>query len=77
MVFAVQKRYFKQKIGIIFKRGIDNTRIIWYNTRVVKNAAIAQMVERILGKDEVISSILISSSIKNLAKARFFGFIRF
>ncbi len=70
MVFAVQKRYFKQKNGIIFKKGIDNARIIWYNTRVVKNAAIAQMVERILGKDEVISSILISSFYFLLKKER-------
>ena len=34
-----------------------------YNTLAVKNAAIAQPVERILGKDEVASSNLASSSI--------------
>ena len=33
-----------------------------YNCTVDKNAAMAQLVERILGKDEVISSTLISSS---------------
>ena len=33
-----------------------------YNTLAVKNAAIAQPVERILGKDEVASSNLASSS---------------
>ena len=35
----------------------------------------AQVVERILGKDEVTSSNLVSSSRKNLAKARFFQLI--
>ena len=34
-----------------------------YNLKAVKNAAIAQSVERILGKDEVASSNLASSSI--------------
>ena len=33
-----------------------------YNLKAVKNAAIAQSVERILGKDEVASSNLASSS---------------
>ena len=33
-----------------------------YNTQAVQNAAIAQPVERILGKDEVASSNLASSS---------------
>ena len=33
-----------------------------YNGKAVKNAAIAQSVERILGKDEVASSNLASSS---------------
>ena len=35
-----------------------------YNTKAVQNAAIAQPVERILGKDEVASSNLASSSKK-------------
>ena len=35
-----------------------------YNVKAVKNAAIAQPVERILGKDEVASSNLASSSKK-------------
>ena len=39
-----------------------------YNLKAVKNAAIAQSVERILGKDEVASSNLASSSkIKDLS----------
>ena len=36
------------------------------------HAAMAQLVERILGKDEVISSILISSSKRHVVKACFF-----
>ena len=35
-----------------------------YNVKAVRNAAIAQSVERILGKDEVASSNLASSSKK-------------
>ena len=42
-----------------------------YNTQAVRNAAIAQPVERILGKDEVASSNLASSSIK---RPKPFGF---
>lgn len=38
------------------------------------NAAIAQSVERILGKDEVASSNLASSSKKALEPQRFWGF---
>ena len=38
-----------------------------YNSvRAAKHADIAQQVERILGKDEVTSSNLVSSSIKSL-----------
>ena len=44
-----------------------------YNTQAVKNAAIAQPVERILGKDEVASSNLASSS----KKTGIFGFRSF
>ncbi len=35
---------------------------MWYNRYAMSDAAMAQLVERILGKDEVISSTLISSS---------------
>ena len=37
---------------------------IMYNNKVVWNAAMAQEVERILGKDEVTSSTLVISSKK-------------
>ena len=42
---------------------VDNPHIICYN-KFRSDAAMAQSVEHILGKDEVISSILISSSRK-------------
>ena len=42
---------------------LDKTADPLYNLKAVKNAAIAQSVERILGKDEVASSNLASSSI--------------
>ena len=41
---------------------LDKTANPLYNLKAVKNAAIAQSVERILGKDEVASSNLASSS---------------
>ena len=41
---------------------LDKTADPLYNLKAVKNAAIAQSVERILGKDEVASSNLASSS---------------
>ena len=47
-----------------------------YDTRAVRNAAIAQPVERILGKDEVASSNLASSS-KTLKSIGFQGFFLF
>ena len=43
---------------------VDKVMPVVYNTQAVKNAAIAQPVERILGKDEVASSNLASSSKK-------------
>ena len=52
---------------------LDNCDRTVYNTQAVKNAAIAQPVERILGKDEVASSNLASSS-KN-PNAFAFGFL--
>ena len=48
----------------IFKKPLDNCGFLVYNGKAVKNAAIAQSVERILGKDEVASSNLASSSKK-------------
>ena len=45
-------------------------RVDEYNEEAVRNAAIAQQVERILGKDEVASSNLASSSSKSLTLAR-------
>ena len=48
----------------IFQKSIDNWRPLRYNVKAVANAAIAQSVERILGKDEVASSNLASSSKK-------------
>ena len=46
------------------KLTLDKRKETYYNTQAVKNAAIAQPVERILGKDEVASSNLASSSKK-------------
>ena len=45
---------------------LDNSLPVLYNTKAVRNAAIAQPVERILGKDEVASSNLASSSKKSV-----------
>ena len=52
---------------------LDKTANPLYNLKAVKNAAIAQSVERILGKDEVASSNLASSS----KASEIFGFQRF
>ena len=41
---------------------LDKRSLLSYNIKAVENAAIAQPVERILGKDEVASSNLASSS---------------
>ena len=52
---------------IFFEKGLDFFLTLGYNSEAVwdtTNAAIAQQVERILGKDEVASSNLASSSIK-------------
>ena len=45
---------------------LDNFGAVLYNNEAVRNAAIAQPVERILGKDEVASSNLASSSKKSV-----------
>ena len=52
------------KIPVKREKSIDKCHILYYNTQAVENAAIAQPVERILGKDEVASSNLASSSKK-------------
>ena len=46
------------------KKGIDKSKMMWYNVQVVRktNAGMAQSVEHVIGNDEVISSILITSS---------------
>ena len=48
--------------------------MMWYNVQVVRktNAGMAQSVEHVIGNDEVISSILITSSKKALAFASAF-----
>ena len=46
------------------EKSLDKLAYPLYNLKAVKNAAIAQSVERILGKDEVASSNLASSSKK-------------
>ena len=51
-------------MSIKLKKVVDRRGINWYNVKAVRNAAIAQQVERILGKDEVSSSNLDSSSKK-------------
>ena len=54
-----------QKTSNFFQKTLDNVPVSRYNGKAVKRfAAIAQPVERILGKDEVASSNLASSSIK-------------
>ena len=54
------------------KKVLDKWDGFMYNTKAVQNAAIAQPVERILGKDEVASSNLASSS-KKCPKSIDFG----
>ena len=54
-----------QSFSTFFRKRLDNSSRMIYNSEAVKrNAAIAQPVERILGKDEVASSNLASSSKK-------------
>ena len=54
----------REKRKNIFKKGIDKAGRVWYNVQVVRktNAGMAQSVEHVIGNDEVISSILITSS---------------
>ena len=55
----------KKRAEYFIKR-VDNLNCMSYNGKAVANAAIAQQVERILGKDEVASSNLASSSKKSV-----------
>ena len=55
---------FFAKSAEIGKKMLDKTADPLYNLKAVKNAAIAQSVERILGKDEVASSNLAISFIR-------------
>ena len=63
------------KIFFFFSKSIDKTHIIWYNNKRRRitdgNAVIAQLVEHMLGKHEVISSNLINSSKKHLISGAF------
>ena len=52
---------FLEKNRPNFKKGIDTALTICYNIQVV-SAGMAQSVEHVIGNDEVISSILITSS---------------
>ena len=61
---------FFAKSAEIGKKMLDKTADPLYNLKAVKNAAIAQSVERILGKDEVASSNLASSSISKARTTR-------
>ena len=61
---------FFAKSAEIGKKMLDKTANPLYNLKAVKNAAIAQSVERILGKDEVASSNLASSSIRKARTIR-------
>ena len=60
------------------KKGIDKPKRICYTIKVVNrrhNAGMAQSVEHVIGNDEVISSILITSSKKHFERSAFFVFI--
>ena len=74
----------RQKIQKIFKTPLTNLESCYIihklsprQARTNEHAAIAQPVERILGKDEVASSNLASSSKKALEPQRFWGFCFF
>ena len=78
-IFASKKSH--EKKSKFLKKGIDNSETMVYNGEAVwdttpQHAAIAQQVERILGKDEVASSNLASSS-KPLKLLEFQGFFLF
>ncbi len=56
----------------IFEKTIDKCNYIWYNIIVARQAGMAQSVEHVIGNDEVISSILITSSKNHTAIAVWF-----
>ena len=56
-----RKNKKKIKKKNIFQKGLDKRVLIWYNNKVA-GAGMAQSVEHVIGNDEVISSILITSS---------------
>ena len=58
-----RKNKKKIKKKNIFQKGLDKRVLIWYNNKVA-GAGMAQSVEHVIGNDEVISSILITSSKK-------------
>ena len=58
-----RKNKKKIKKKNIFQKGLDKRVLIWYNNKVA-GAGMAQSVEHVIGNDEVISSILITSSNK-------------
>ena len=47
---------------------------MWYTMQVGRNAGIAQLVEHVIGNDEVISSNLITSSKKSGKTSLFYRF---
>ena len=57
-----ERSFLRQILEGFFQKRLDNSIALLYNVKAVWNAAIAQPVERILGKDEVASSNLASSS---------------
>ena len=59
------------------EKPIDKRKMIWYNNKVVKtDAGMAQSVEHVIGNDEVISSILITSSKENPRKTLWYKDLR-
>ena len=57
-----------------FKKALDKGVAICYNIIVERHAGMAQSVEHVIGNDEVISSILITSSKNSVAIATEFLF---
>ena len=53
-----------EKIKNIFEKALDKMTKVCYNIKVLRDAGMAQSVEHVIGNDEVISSILITSSRK-------------
>ena len=64
-----KKRKKNRKKQKNFQKGLDKRLRIWYNNKVA-SAGMAQSVEHVIGNDEVISSILITSSIKAIQLLR-------